>query len=69
MKAASLLILVALLMGGAGPKLKDKSKIAVYDLGGGACDLSLLELTEGVFQVLSTHGDTRLGGDDCDRGA
>jgi molecular chaperone DnaK len=47
-------------------KLKEKSKIAVYDLGGGTFDLSLLELHEGVFQVLATSGDTRLGGDDLD---
>src|ERR1700728_3111652 len=47
-------------------KLGEKSKIAVYDLGGGTFDLSILELNEGVFQVLSTHGDTRLGGDDID---
>ncbi|PWU18085.1 MAG: molecular chaperone DnaK [Verrucomicrobia bacterium] len=47
-------------------KLKDRSKIAVYDLGGGTFDLSILELNEGVFQVLATHGDTRLGGDDLD---
>jgi molecular chaperone DnaK len=48
-------------------KLKEKSKIAVYDLGGGTFDLSILELNEGVFQVLSTNGNTRLGGDDLDR--
>jgi molecular chaperone DnaK len=48
-------------------KLKDRSKIAVYDLGGGTFDLSVLELNEGVFQVRSTHGDTRLGGDDLDK--
>ena len=48
-------------------KLKERSKIAVYDLGGGTFDLSILELTEGVFQVLSTNGNTRLGGDDLDR--
>ncbi len=48
-------------------KLKEKSKIAVYDLGGGTFDLSILELTEGVFQVLSTNGNTRLGGDDLDK--
>jgi molecular chaperone DnaK len=48
-------------------RLKDKAKIAVYDLGGGTFDLSILELAEGVFQVLSTHGDTRLGGDDLDK--
>jgi molecular chaperone DnaK len=47
-------------------KLKDRSKIAVYDFGGGTFDLSILELNKGVFQVLSTHGDTRLGGDDLD---
>jgi molecular chaperone DnaK len=48
-------------------KLKEKSKIAVYDLGGGTFDLSVLELNEGVFQVLATNGNTRLGGDDLDR--
>jgi molecular chaperone DnaK len=48
-------------------KLKERSKIAVYDLGGGTFDLSILELNEGVFQVLSTNGDTRLGGDDLDK--
>ncbi len=48
-------------------KLKEHSKIAVYDLGGGTFDLSILELNNGVFQVLSTNGDTRLGGDDLDK--
>jgi molecular chaperone DnaK len=48
-------------------RLKDRAKIAVYDLGGGTFDLSILELHEGVFQVLATHGDTRLGGDDLDK--
>ena len=48
-------------------KLHEKSKIAVYDLGGGTFDLSILELNEGVFQVLATNGNTRLGGDDLDR--
>jgi molecular chaperone DnaK len=48
-------------------KLKQKAKIAVYDLGGGTFDLSILELNEGVFQVLSTNGNTRLGGDDLDK--
>jgi molecular chaperone DnaK len=48
-------------------KLKEKSKIAVYDLGGGTFDLSILELNNGVFQVLSTNGNTRLGGDDLDK--
>lgn len=47
-------------------KLKDRAKIAVYDLGGGTFDLSVLELNQGVFQVLATHGNTRLGGDDLD---
>lgn len=41
--------------------------IAVYDLGGGTFDVSVLRLTEGVFEVISTHGDTHLGGDDFDR--
>jgi molecular chaperone DnaK len=48
-------------------RLKEKSRLAVYDLGGGTFDLSILELNEGVFQVLSTNGNTRLGGDDLDR--
>ncbi len=48
-------------------KLKEHAKIAVYDLGGGTFDLSILELNNGVFQVLSTNGNTRLGGDDLDR--
>jgi molecular chaperone DnaK len=47
-------------------KLQDRSKVAVYDLGGGTFDLSILQLDHGVFEVLSTHGDTRLGGDDLD---
>jgi molecular chaperone DnaK len=47
-------------------KLSDRSKVAVYDLGGGTFDLSILQLDNGVFEVLSTHGDTRLGGDDLD---
>ena len=48
-------------------RLKERSKIAVYDLGGGTFDLSILELNEGVFQVLATNGNTRLGGDDLDK--
>lgn len=48
-------------------RLKESAKIAVYDLGGGTFDLSILELREGVFQVLATSGNTRLGGDDLDR--
>jgi len=47
-------------------KLKEKSKIAVYDLGGGTFDISILELDNGVFQVLATSGNTHLGGDDVD---
>jgi molecular chaperone DnaK len=47
-------------------RLKDKARIAVYDFGGGTFDLSILELNQGVFQVLSTNGNTRLGGDDID---
>lgn len=47
-------------------KLGDHSRVAVYDLGGGTFDLSILEMRDGVFQVLATHGDTRLGGDDLD---
>jgi molecular chaperone DnaK len=42
-------------------------KIAVYDLGGGTFDVSILEIGEGVFEVKSTNGDTHLGGDDWDR--
>ena len=47
-------------------KKKDQ-KIAVYDLGGGTFDISILELGEGVFEVRSTNGDTHLGGDDFDQ--
>jgi len=47
---------------------KDKDqKIAVYDLGGGTFDISILELGDGVFEVKSTNGDTHLGGDDFDQ--
>ena len=46
--------------------IEDK-KIAVYDLGGGTFDISILELGDGVFEVLSTNGDTHLGGDDFDQ--
>jgi molecular chaperone DnaK len=48
-------------------RLGDRSRIAVYDLGGGTFDISILELNEGVFRVLATNGNTRLGGDDIDR--
>lgn len=45
---------------------KQNGKIAVYDLGGGTFDVSILELGDGVFEVLSTNGDTHLGGEDFD---
>ncbi|MFI5201485.1 MAG: Fe-S protein assembly chaperone HscA [Candidatus Kapaibacterium sp.] len=48
----------------------DKTKegiVAVYDLGGGTFDISILKITNGIFEVLSTNGDTYLGGDDIDR--
>jgi molecular chaperone DnaK len=51
---------------GLDKKNKD-STIAVYDLGGGTFDISILELGDGVFEVKSTNGDTHLGGDDFDR--
>ncbi len=47
-------------------KLGEKTRVAVYDLGGGTFDLSVLEMQDGMFEVLATHGDTRLGGDDLD---
>jgi molecular chaperone DnaK len=47
-------------------KLHGRSKVAVYDLGGGTFDISILELNNGVFEVLATNGNTRLGGDDID---
>lgn len=51
-----------------GVKDQDKERtIAVYDLGGGTFDISILELADGVFEVKSTNGDTHLGGDDWDR--
>ena len=46
---------------------KQDEKIAVYDLGGGTFDISILELGEGVFEVKATNGDTHLGGDDFDQ--
>jgi molecular chaperone DnaK len=51
---------------GLDKKAHDK-KIAVFDLGGGTFDISILELGEGVFEVKSTNGDTHLGGDDFDK--
>ncbi len=47
-------------------KMDTNQKVLVYDLGGGTFDVSILELGDGVFEVLSTNGDTRLGGDDFD---
>ncbi len=46
---------------------KKTGKVAIYDLGGGTFDISILELSDGVFEVLSTNGDTHLGGDDFDK--
>jgi molecular chaperone DnaK len=51
---------------GLDKKMHD-SKIAVFDLGGGTFDISILELGDGVFEVKSTNGDTHLGGDDFDK--
>ncbi|MCL1850340.1 MAG: molecular chaperone DnaK [Bacteroidetes bacterium] len=48
-------------------KKKADSKVAVFDLGGGTFDISILELGDGVFEVKSTNGDTHLGGDDFDQ--
>ena len=45
---------------------KEKETVAVYDLGGGTFDISILRLADSVFKVLATHGDTHLGGDDFD---
>jgi molecular chaperone DnaK len=50
-----------------GLEKKKEEKIAVFDLGGGTYDISVLELAEGVFEVKSTNGDTHLGGDDFDQ--
>jgi molecular chaperone DnaK len=50
-----------------GLERKTDEKIAVYDLGGGTFDISILELGDGVFEVKSTNGDTHLGGDDFDQ--
>ncbi len=47
-------------------KTEQEQKVLVYDLGGGTFDVSILELADGTFEVLSTNGDTRLGGDDFD---
>ena len=47
-------------------KLGESARVAVFDLGGGTFDVSILELRDGIFEVLATGGDTRLGGDDID---
>ena len=52
---------------GLGKDTSREEKIAVYDLGGGTFDISILELGDGVFEVKSTNGDTHLGGDDFDQ--
>ena len=50
-----------------GMDKKEEHKIAVFDLGGGTFDISILEIADGVIEVLSTNGDTHLGGDDVDQ--
>jgi len=50
-----------------GLQRKSEGTIAVYDLGGGTFDISILKVQDGIFEVLSTNGDTHLGGDDLDR--
>ncbi|MDE3255749.1 MAG: Fe-S protein assembly chaperone HscA [Bacteroidota bacterium] len=52
---------------GIGLDPKEEKTIAVYDLGGGTFDISILKINQGIFEVLSTNGDTYLGGDDLDR--
>ena len=52
---------------GIGLDPAEEKTIAVYDLGGGTFDISILHITQGIFEVLSTHGNTYLGGDDFDR--
>ena len=52
---------------GLGMNPTDEKTIAVYDLGGGTFDISILKIANGIFEVLSTNGDTYLGGDDLDR--
>lgn len=52
---------------GIGRNDSGTRRVAVYDLGGGTFDISILEITSGIFEVLSTNGDTHLGGDDFDR--
>jgi molecular chaperone DnaK len=50
-----------------GLEKKDAERVAIYDLGGGTFDISILEIRDGVFSVKSTNGDTHLGGEDFDR--
>lgn len=52
---------------GLGLRKDEEKTIAVYDLGGGTFDISILRISNGIFEVLSTNGDTYLGGDDLDR--
>lgn len=52
---------------GLGLDKNEQYKVAVYDLGGGTFDISILQIEDGIFDVLATHGDTFLGGDDFDR--
>jgi len=52
---------------GIGLNKEEEKTIAVYDLGGGTFDISILKISNGVFEVLSTNGDTYLGGDDIDK--
>ncbi|MEL6866220.1 MAG: molecular chaperone DnaK [Bacteroidota bacterium] len=52
---------------GIGQQSKERQLIAVYDLGGGTFDISILQIEDGIYEVLSTNGDTFLGGDDFDR--
>ncbi|MCB9065140.1 MAG: Fe-S protein assembly chaperone HscA [Chitinophagales bacterium] len=52
---------------GLGVQPHEEKTIAVYDLGGGTFDISILKITNGIFEVLSTNGDTYLGGDDLDK--
>ena len=48
-------------------KTDQEQKVLVYDLGGGTFDVSILDLADGTFEVLSTAGDNKLGGDDFDK--
>ena len=50
-----------------GLQKKTQGLIAVYDLGGGTFDISILKLKDGIFEVLATNGNTHLGGDDLDQ--